>query len=162
MRYIMLIIKRLALIIPCFCTIALNALTLELPFTATIPKENVYTGCGGDNQAPAIKWRDLPPDTKSLALIAHDPDAPRGDFIHWVMFNIAPQKSPTSPSHGTNDFGNRRYDGPCPPSGTHRYIFDLYALDTILELPEGIKTSDLKQAMKGHTLATASQQALYP
>jgi len=103
-----------------------------------IPKK--YT-CDGVDINPQLLIANVPSETKSLALIVDDPDAPAGTWVHWVVWNISPQTHeikensvPNGANQGLNDFRKRSYGGPCPPSGTHRYFFKLYALDTILTL----------------------------
>ena len=131
---------------------------------ASIPSK--YT-CDGANISPPLRIESLPENTKSLAIIAHDPDAPGGDFIHWVVWNIEPnvkeipENSIASPSvEGVTSFGSVGYGGPCPPSGNHRYVFTLYALDRMLDLDTADKTQ-LKTAMDGHILETAQLIGLY-
>jgi Raf kinase inhibitor-like YbhB/YbcL family protein len=122
-----------------------------------------YT-CDGVNISPPLEWSNLPSQTKTLAIIADDPDAPKKTFVHWVIFNIPgnleniPEEMapiPTLPNNakqGKNDFNKIGYKGPCPPNGTHRYYFKIYALDSELELEPGISKNDLLDAMQGHTL----------
>jgi len=123
--------------------------------------------CIGKNVSPALNWSDPPAGTQSFALIVDDPDAPMGTWVHWVLFNIpAGQRSlaedlPVTGKNdgagaiyfGENSSGNTRYDGPCPPSGTHRYYFKLYALDTLVDLLPGATKEELLKAMQGHILA---------
>ena len=128
----------------------------------TIPKK--YT-CDGINISPELSWDNLPEDTNSLALIVDDPDAPAETWVHWVIYNIPPNSKglqegvlplralPHNTKQGINDFKKIGYGGPCPPSGTHRYFFKLYALDTKLNLDSGATKKDLENAMKGHILA---------
>jgi Raf kinase inhibitor-like YbhB/YbcL family protein len=118
-----------------------------------------YT-CTGKNISPALMWNDPPAGTQSFALIVDDPDAPVGTWVHWVLFNIPAnarslqESADTSTmSVGKNSSGNMKYDGPCPPSGTHRYFFKLYALDSTLSLSPGATKEQLLDAMKGHILA---------
>jgi len=120
-----------------------------------------YT-CDGDNINPPVKFEEIPEGTKSLALLYEDPDAPMGTWIHWVVWNINPENPeilensvPKDAELGKNDFGETSYGGPCPPSGTHRYVFKGYALDTMLQLPPGSLKKDLKAAIYGHVLAEA-------
>jgi Raf kinase inhibitor-like YbhB/YbcL family protein len=127
---------------------------------------NKYSKEGG-NVSPPLTWRDIPAKTKSLALIVDDPDAPSGLFVHWVLYGISPDttnldegqpSTPTLPNggrQGRNGFGDVGYGGPQPPSGTHRYFFHLYALDTELDLPAGASRQELDRAMKGHVLEQA-------
>lgn len=131
-----------------------------------------YT-CDGKDISPALKWESLPTQTQSIALIADDPDAPAGTWVHWVIFNIPPTTTelpeaiPTTDRllngglQGKNDFGNNGYGGPCPPGGTHRYYFKLYAVDTMLKLSAGITKADLLKAMEGHIVAQAEVMGRY-
>jgi Raf kinase inhibitor-like YbhB/YbcL family protein len=127
-----------------------------------IPVE--YT-CDGAGISPDLSWSNVPPETKSLVLICDDPDAPMGTFTHWVMYNIPPKVNnlpagtPAEPKldngalQGINSARKIGYTPPCPPSGTHRYIFTIYALDTVLNLEPGVQKSEVEQAMEGHILA---------
>jgi len=131
-----------------------------------------YT-CDGEDVSPPLSWSGAPKGTKTYALIVDDPDAPVGVFTHWVIFNIpasegglpenTPKKDklPNGAVQGRNDFGRRGYGGPCPPSGTHRYQFHLYALDTQLALPPGATKRDVLKAMEGRILAKAELTGLY-
>lgn len=117
-----------------------------------------YT-CRGDNVNPPLIINNVPDKTQSLALIVDDPDAPRGTWTHWIAWNIDPMikeikenSVPTGAIVGVNDSGETRYDGPCPPSGTHRYFFKIYALDTVLNLPYGSGKVGLEKAMKDHII----------
>lgn len=124
----------------------------------------IYT-CDGEDISPPLKWSHVPAGTKSFALVMDDPDAPAGDFIHWVLFNIPASCTDLSESmsgsalpagaiEGKNDFHRIGYGGPCPPPGNaHRYILTLFALDTILRLPPGITSARLMEAVSGHVLA---------
>ncbi len=135
-----------------------------------IPRK--YT-CDGENISPPLSWSSVPEGTKSLALICDDPDAPFITFVHWVIFNIPPniyELSEGIPSEkvlengakqGKNDFENIGYGGPCPPFGTHRYYFKIYALDTVLDLEPGIKKKQLLKAMEGHILAEGQLMGKY-
>ena len=101
----------------------------------------------------------VPSEAKSLVLIADDPDAPSGLFTHWLVWNIPPQTNSIAEGsapkgvQGTNDFGKSGYRGPCPPPGTHRYSFKIFALDRELDLRGGAKRRQLDAAMKGHVIA---------
>ena len=131
-----------------------------------------YT-CDGQDISPPLKWSGVPQNTKSLALICDDPDAPVGTWVHWVIYYIPPAMSelqegiPTEETtsngikQGVNDFKKIGYGGPCPPGGTHRYYFKIYALDAELKLTSGAKKSDLERAMKGHILATGQLMGKY-
>ena len=124
--------------------------------------------CDGANVSPPLSISNIPEKTRSLALIVDDPDASVGTWVHWVVWNIAagtkeiPENS-VSPGaiQGTNDFGKQGYGGPCPPSGTHRYYFKLYALDAPLALKSGATKAQIEEAMKGHVLAQAELIGLY-
>lgn len=123
--------------------------------------------CDGPDVSPDLAWEGVPEATKSLTLICDDPDAPMGTWVHWVLFNIpAGEKglpAEITPDatlrngarHGTNDFRRLGYGGPCPPGGTHRYYFKLYALDTVLSLDAGATKAQVEAAMAGHILAQA-------
>ncbi len=125
----------------------------------TIPSE--YT-CDGSNISPPLTIINVPTNAQSLALVVEDPDAPRGTVTHWIVWNIPPQKSQFAKGEkfdlpqGITVFGTTGYGGPCPPSGTHRYFFKLYALDSMIELGEGSTKENLVQAMSGHVLEQAS------
>jgi len=127
-----------------------------------IPKK--FT-CDGQNISPPIEIENIPEGTKSLALIVDDPDAPGGMFVHWVTWNISPQKKieeNTAPGkQGTNDFPMQGYGGPCPPSGTHRYFFKVYALDSELDISSDSKKQDLEKAMQTHIIEKAELIGLY-
>lgn len=126
-----------------------------------------YT-CDGKDVNPALKIENVPAEAKSLALIVDDPDAPMGIWVHWVVWNIDPKISeikensvPKDSVQGINDFRKHDYGGPCPPSGTHRYFFKLYALDTLLNLNPNSSKADLEKAMKGHIIAQSQIIGLY-
>lgn len=129
----------------------------------TIPAE--FT-CKGENQNPPLQFRGIPKEAKSLVLIIDDPDAPGGLFTHWLVWNIDPATTqlggnsiPAGAAQGTNDFGTRGYGGPCPPSGTHRYYFRVFALDQKLDLGSGAKRAALDQALKTHIIARGELMA---
>src|SRR5215471_13343514 len=123
-----------------------------------------YT-CEGENINPPLEVSDLPDKTKSLAIIVEDPDAPRGVYDHWVAWNIIPSEAIAENSrpgvNGRNSFGNTGYGGPCPPSGSHRYFFKVYALDNKLDLQPGSDKKTLQQAMKEHVLASGELMGHY-
>lgn len=153
-----------------------TATAMELTSTAfeqgeRIPEE--YTA-DGRNISPLLKWDDPPEDTESFAIVCEDPDAPRGTFTHWVIFNLpaesrelsegmSHQKTlPNGTSQGTNDFGKLGYGGPAtPPGKPHRYYFRLYALDTRLALEAGATKQELLAAMDGHVLAEGQLMGTY-
>ncbi len=140
------------------------------PDGAMIPK--LYT-CDGKDVSPPLSWSGVPAETKSLALIMDDPDAPRGTWVHWVLFNIPPntnsleenvprtQTLPDGAKHGNNSWPKLGYGGPCPPGGTHRYYFKVYALDTLLPLNAGTTKAQLVRAMEGHILAEGQLMGRY-
>src|SRR5438046_8185410 len=123
--------------------------------------------CDGANTNPPLQISDVPAEAKSLVLIVDDPDAPSGLFTHWAVWNISPQAttiaegSTPKGAQGTNDFGKSGYGGPCPPSGTHRYYFRIFALDRELDLPVGAKRSQLDAAMKSHVIAKGELMGRY-
>lgn len=127
-----------------------------------------YT-CNGRDINPPLHIDAVPGAAKSLALIVDDPDAPGGIWVHWVAWNIPPQtreiKENSPPAagavQGLSDWKRNRYGGPCPPSGTHRYFFKLYALDTTLNLAPASSKADLEQAMQGHILAKGELIGIY-
>ena len=129
-------------------------------------------GCG--NFSPALSWSDVPTNTQSIAVLCDDPDAPIGDWVHWVVFNLAPEtralpenvardaQLPGGAIQGINDYNRNGYDGPCPPPGQrHRYFFKVYALDTRLALDTQARKKDLLKAMNGHILAQGSLWGTY-
>lgn len=124
----------------------------------------LYT-CEGEDINPPLEVSNIPEQTKTLALIMEDPDAPNGTFDHWLVWDIAPNEAIAERSNlgisGTNSFGKTGYGGPCPPSGTHRYFFRFYALDTKLNLPAGSDKRTLQQAMEGHVLAEGALMGNY-
>lgn len=121
--------------------------------------------CQGEDINPGLAIGDIPEEAKTLALIVDDPDAPMGTWVHWVVYDIPVTnhiKQESIPGkQGKNDFGRKDYGGPCPPSGTHRYFFKVYALDKQLGSPEGISKQDLEKAMQGHILGQAELIGLY-
>lgn len=126
-----------------------------------------YT-CDGENINPPLLLSEIPDNAKSLVLIVDDPDAPSKIWVHWVVFNINPATTeiaensvPEGGIEGMTDFGNTGYGGPCPPSGNHRYFFKLYALDSILSLPQYSDKKAVEEAMQGHILDSAELVGLY-
>lgn len=131
--------------------------------------------CDGDDLSPDLRWSDIPPNTKSLALICEDPDAPSGMFTHWILFDIPPtvtelpegvsaaDRLANGAVHGQNDFKGIGYGGPCPPpnDSPHRYFFRIYALDIELNLQAGARRDDVVPAMVGHVLATGHLMGTY-
>ena len=132
---------------------------------AAIPPK--YTGDGA-NVSPPLAWSFLPEETRSVALIVHDPDAPSGDFTHWVAWNIDPEpgglgEGEAPPSDGANGTGEPGYMGPSPPpgDGQHRYFHDLSALDTELDLHSGASRKELEDAIDGHVIGEARLVGTY-
>ncbi len=131
-----------------------------------------YT-CDGENISPPLQWNNTDEKVKSYSIIMNDPDAPSGDFVHWIIYDIPSSvrelsegfSSVNAPKtnyiQGKNDAGNSFYYGPCPPSGSHRYIFNIYELDSMLNLKEGMTKSELSSAMSGHILAKNTLTANY-
>ncbi len=131
-----------------------------------------YT-CDGRDISPPVAWKDVPDGTRSLALICDDPDAPTGVWVHWVVYNVPPHVGKLDENvktdkefsngmrQGNNSWPRIGYGGPCPPGGTHRYYFKLYALDAVLDLKPGATKAELLQAMKGHILAEAQLMGKY-
>jgi len=151
----------------------------EFSHNQAIPSK--YT-CDGENVNPPLAISGVPENTKSLALIMDDPDAPAGTWVHWTVWNINPEISgigenetpssaspfdeasrldPGFASQGQTSFGKQGYGGPCPPSGTHRYFFKLYALDATLSLSQSAIKEDIEKAMEGHILDKSELIGLY-
>jgi len=135
-----------------------------------IPKK--YS-CDGPNVSPPLEWESGPSGCKAFALICDDPDAPMGTWVHWVVYNISARVNRLAEGisaskvlddgtlQGTNDFRKIGYGGPCPPGGTHRYYFKIYALDAPLKLDSGATKSQLLRAMEGHILAQGQLMGKY-
>lgn len=145
-----------------------NVQAINVPKNGTIPTQ--YT-CDGADISPALHWGGAPANTESYVLVLSDPDAPGGTFYHWAIYDLPkallslPEGAKTLPqgaSYGKNSWNRPQYNGPCPPRGTiHRYIFALYALDTVLSLPAGTPAKSVLAAMKPHVLATAEWPATF-
>jgi Raf kinase inhibitor-like YbhB/YbcL family protein len=145
------------------------AMSLEVTSDAFVNGQSIPAkyACTGRNISPALAWNEPPVGTQSFALIADDPDAPMGTWVHWVLFNIQADRrsleedlpvtgkniDPEAIFVGRNSSGKIGYDGPCPPSGTHRYYFKLYALDTLISLLPGATKEQVLREMDGHILA---------
>ncbi len=129
--------------------------------------------CDGPDMSPALGWEAVPENAKTLAIICDDPDAPMGTWVHWVIFNIpadlggleedvpADEVLASGALQGKNDFRRIGYGGPCPPGGTHRYFFKIYALDAELDLSPGATKSQVLEAMEGHILAQGKLMGRY-
>jgi Raf kinase inhibitor-like YbhB/YbcL family protein len=132
------------------------------------PIPDAYT-CKGANISPRIEFHEVPRDTKSLAFVVDDPDAPDGTFLHWMIWNIDPLSSsipeggiPYGAIEGENDFGFNKYQGPCPPPGTvHHYRFRLFALDAMLELSSEASEHDLGREIEKHLIEKAEYVGTY-
>jgi len=152
-----------------------EAMAFQIKSTAfehggNIPKK--YT-CDGADVSPPLSWTSPPEATKSLALICDDPDAPMGTWVHWVLFGLPPNTRellegvstqeilPDGSKQGTTDFGRVGYGGPCPPSGTHRYYFKLYALNANPDLRPGLTKEELLKAIEKNILAQAELMGRY-
>ena len=137
---------------------------------ALIPRRHT---CDGEDVSPPLALTGIPDGTQSIALICDDPDAPGGTWVHWVLYNLPadlfelPAEIPGDETlsngavHGKNDFGRLGYGGPCPPGGTHRYFFKVYALDTKVSLAGGATKDMLLKAMEGHILAEGQLMGKY-
>lgn len=149
------------------------SLKLESPvFSEENPIPSRYT-CDSQNISPPLQWSDVPAGTRSFALIVDDPDAPSKTWVHWVLYdipetqrkleeNIPPnQQLDSGATHGINDFNKYGYGGPCPPAGTHRYYWNLYALDTILDLEPGATKEELLDVMENHIVEQAELMGKY-
>ncbi len=121
--------------------------------------------CDGNDINPTLRIENVPAGTKSLALILEDPDGSRGTWVHWIVYDLPVimwiDEDSIPGTQGTNDYDVKEYRGPCPPPGTHRYVFKLYALDTELGLGEGVEKDALEMAMQGHILDTSELSGFY-
>ena len=151
------------------------AMKLDIKSTAfgegnSIPKQ--YT-CDGADISPQLSWSQPPEGTGSMVLICDDPDAPMGTWVHWVLYGLSPDTLEISENipddkevlggakHGVNDFHKYGYGGPCPPGGTRRYFFKLYAVDTVVDLDPGATKDEVLDAIKGHVLAQGQLMGRY-
>ena len=130
-----------------------------------IPKK---FGCDGENVNPPLQFENVPPGAKSMALIFDDIDAPRGTYVHWILWNIDPgtkeikeNSIPGGAIQGMNDFKKQNYGGPCPPTRPHRYVFKAYAVDTVLSLNPASTKPELEKSMEGHILDQAQLKGSY-
>ena len=147
------------------CARAMKELTVSSPVfenNGLIPAK--YT-CDGDDINPPLRIEGIPKETVSLTLIVDDPDAPRGTWVHWVVWDIPPteriEENSVPGTEGLNDSRRRTYGGPCPPSGTHRYFFKVYALDNRLNLRPDSRKADVERAMGTHVIAKGEIVGLY-
>ena len=140
----------------------LNVSSIAFSHGGHIPKK--YS-CEGENINPPLEISNIPKEAKTLALIVEDPDAPSGTFYHWLVWNIPPNE-PIAEGYipgimGKNSFGKTGYGGPCPPKGSHRYFFKIYAIDTELDLQADATKDALQQAMQGHIIAQGELMGKY-
>ncbi len=152
-----------------------ESMALELVSSAFGPGESIPVkySCDGSDISPPLQWNAPPEGTQSFALISDDPDAPVGTWVHWVLYDLPAATRDLSEAlppdaalssgglHGENGWKRLGYGGPCPPSGTHRYFFKLYALDSVLNLEPGATAAQLHQAMEGHILAEGELMGTY-
>jgi Raf kinase inhibitor-like YbhB/YbcL family protein len=150
----------LLLTVPLLCRASGGGLTITSPDFASGANIPARFTCKGDDTSPTLQISGVPASAKSLVLIVDDPDAPAGTFTHWLVGNLPPGtklisagSTPSGGLEGTNDFGTAGYSGPCPPSGTHRYFFRLFALNSVLELPAGASRAAWDAAIRGHVIA---------
>jgi Raf kinase inhibitor-like YbhB/YbcL family protein len=153
--------------------VTMNIQITSIAFSEGQPIPQKYT-CQGSDISPPLAWTNTPLNTKSFALIADDPDAPVGTWVHWVLYDLPAtatglaENTPKSPQlpdgarQGNNGSHGTGYEGPCPPPGKpHRYFFKLYALDAMLDLKPGLAKKDLLKAMEGHVLAEGQLMGTY-
>ena len=140
----------------------------DVSFLAHISATGIPERLPGQDISPTLTIDGAPKETRSLVLIVDDPDAPGGNFTHWLMWNIMPNlteivgnKPPAQAVQGVNDFGKSKYSGPCPPHGVHRYYFRLYALDTSVALPPKSRRDVLDSTIKGHIIGQATLMGTY-
>lgn len=150
---------------------------MEIKLTSTAFEEgglipSKYT-CDGEDISPQLKWESVPEGTASIALICDDPDAPMGTWVHWVLYNLPSETKelaenfpddetfPDGTRQGITDFGTTAYGGPCPPSGTHRYFFKIYALDIKIDIVSLTDKKTLLKAMDGHILGQGQLMGKY-
>lgn len=142
----------------------LNVSSSAFENEGVIPSE---FSCDGQDLSPPLSITNVPKDAKTLSIIMDDPDAPMGTFTHWIVWNIPPNKTQFTMgekfdfAQGRTSFGTVEYGGPCPPSGTHRYFFKIYALDAKLDLKQGSGVKELQSAMSGHIVAEAVLMGKY-
>jgi Raf kinase inhibitor-like YbhB/YbcL family protein len=172
----------LMLLCSCSSRDALTAPKGRTKMTVTVTSTAFHDGgsipakytCDGANISPPLRWNTIPDGAKSIALIVDDPDAPRGDWVHWVVYDLPaslreiPERVPPDEKilgnggrQGTTDFGKIGYGGPCPSSGTHRYFFKVYALDKELGLAPGATKAQVLKAMEGHVLTEGQLMGKY-
>jgi Raf kinase inhibitor-like YbhB/YbcL family protein len=149
----------------------LRVISSDFAHGERIPRRHT---CDGEDASPRLEWSGVPVETRSFALICDDPDAPRGTWLHWTLYNLPAEavelevgvpplpELPSGARQGMTDFGKVGYGGPCPPPGKpHRYFFRLYALGAVLNLAPGVKRAELEAVMKDHVLATGTLMGTY-
>jgi len=144
----------------------MEGLTVKSPAFKNNQLIPIKCSCDGDEVNPPLTIEGIPQGSKTLALVVDDPDAPMGTFDHWIVWNIPPtgriEENSVPGTQGLNSAGKHSYIGMCPPSGTHRYFFKVFALDVKLDLkPESMKKKDLEKAMQGHILSKGELFGLY-
>lgn len=156
-------------LILCACNSFAGVFSLASPaFEANGMLPEVFT-CNGADKSPPFVWQDIPLNTRSLVLVAEDPDAPSGTWTHWILFNIPPTVTqldidaalPPGAAVAQNSWGKAKYQGPCPSMGAHRYVFTLYALDKVMNLKHGVANKTALDAMTGHVIGSAVLTGLY-
>lgn len=162
-----------SLIMSAILSSAAQALSISSPAFADGDNLPEKYSCNGEDISPPIVISDAPVGTQSFVLIMDDPDAPNGTWLHWVLYNVPAnvttisEQASTKPvwedgtMQGRNDWSDAKYGGACPPDGTHRYFFKIYALDKVLDLKKKASLNKVRKAMKGHILAEAKMMAKY-
>jgi len=145
---------------------AMVEMTLTSPAFAQGEAIPLQYSCDGDDISPELAWAGIPEGASSLVLILDDPDAPVGTWDHWLLFDMPPDleglpQGGTAGTDGNNSWNRTGYGGPCPPGGTHRYFFKLYALDTTLDLPAGTAKGALEAGMQDHILGQVELMGTY-
>lgn len=167
--------KKLSLFLFLFLGIMnLNSFAANFTLESSAFKPNTLIpaqySCDGTDTSPPLTWQEIPPKTQSLAVVVNDPDAQGGEWTHWIIFNLPPDTTnleadaslPEGAANGTNSWGTLDYKGPCPPIGAvHRYVFTLYALDTVLSLENGASKDQVLNAMTGHVIGSSELTGLY-
>lgn len=165
-----IILEGCALAIAAIASFAAGGEKMKITSTAFQAGGNIPSRftCDGQDSNPGLRLEGAPAEAKSLVLIVEDPDAPSGLFTHWLAWNLDPKTAvieengpPSGSVEGKNDFGKSGYGGPCPPSGTHRYFFKVFALDRKLDLAAGANRKQLDADMRGHVLAQAELMGRY-
>lgn len=148
---------KIIIFIVIFGEFVLKTLSVKSPVFENMNKLPLKYTCDGQGINPSIVVDGVPSEAKSLVLVVRDPDAPSGNFIHWLVWNISTngkiEENSIPGIEGRNSSGKLHYSSPCPPSGTHRYVFEVFALDSNLDLQEGANNKELDQAIKDHIVA---------